>query len=331
VEEAKRDSLPRYPESSAEADRGVRLVQSIVGDGLEWIFRDESKVDFGIDAILEVVVNNEATGRLIAVQIKSGRSYFREPTSDDRGFVYRGEDKHLTYWLNHSLPVIVVICDPRKGTAFYGEITAANSRSTTKGWTTIIRRDQPFDVTARAELLRLANDPQKADLIELSLLTYLIDRWGDRLKIVNIFDLPRDWHWFPYMIEITGETGGWFAVGFIDTVLRQIDKDLLAEQEKWRLYNAGVTHNVDLMLFAVGDEPDTTRATGDVAAYLHEHPKIHWHRLVYEAPRELHEIDEKNRILWHMPGEDEPYHRHQPDGGIEAGDNSEWTGEEIPF
>ncbi len=138
--------------------------------------------------------------------------------------------------------------------------------------------------------------------------------------------------WRTVPSEITGETGGVFGVDFIDTALRRIDKDTVAEEEKWRRYNAGQTYDVDLMLFAVG-EPDATRPRPEVMAYLEEHPQIHLHRLVYEAPRELHEIDDKDRILWYMPGEDEPYHRYEPEdidiGAVERpGDEPE---EELPF
>jgi hypothetical protein len=41
-------------------------------------------------------------GRLIALQIKAGRSWFREPT--DGGWLYRGKTAHLRYWLRHCLP-----------------------------------------------------------------------------------------------------------------------------------------------------------------------------------------------------------------------------------
>jgi hypothetical protein len=53
--------------------------------------------------------NNEPTGKLIALQIKTGASYFR-PKGDD--FVFYGELRHLEYWTRHSLPMFLVLHDP---------------------------------------------------------------------------------------------------------------------------------------------------------------------------------------------------------------------------
>lgn len=40
------------------------------------------------------------TGRLIALQIKSGASYFAEPA--EGGWLHRDHDAHLIYWLRHA-------------------------------------------------------------------------------------------------------------------------------------------------------------------------------------------------------------------------------------
>lgn len=48
---------------------------------LGWIFREQPIEDYGIDAHVEVVENNTPTGTLIALQIKSGKSWFKEKTA----------------------------------------------------------------------------------------------------------------------------------------------------------------------------------------------------------------------------------------------------------
>ena len=75
-----------------------------------FIFREQKDCDYGIDAIIERKDEKYPSGKLIAVQIKSGDSYFKEMKEDK--VVFRGENKHYNYWLNHSLPVIIVIYSP---------------------------------------------------------------------------------------------------------------------------------------------------------------------------------------------------------------------------
>jgi len=45
---------------------------------------EEQEQDFGIDAQLEIVENNEAIGKLIAIQIKSGMSQVQK--EDEEGY-----------------------------------------------------------------------------------------------------------------------------------------------------------------------------------------------------------------------------------------------------
>ena len=75
-----------------------------------FIFREQKDCDYGIDAIIERKDEKYPSGKLIAVQIKSGDSYFKEMKEDK--VVFRGENKHYNYWLNHSLPVIIVLYSP---------------------------------------------------------------------------------------------------------------------------------------------------------------------------------------------------------------------------
>ncbi len=84
-----------------------------------WAFRSQYVKDYGIDAHAEPFDGpHQPSGRLLALQIKSGDSYFREETAD--GWWYRGENRHLRYWLNHVLPVLIVIYDVNSNTLYLG-------------------------------------------------------------------------------------------------------------------------------------------------------------------------------------------------------------------
>lgn len=89
---------------------GVSQVQLIVNQEMKWIFRELSIQDYGIDAHIEIMGKTYATGKLIGVQIKCGNSYFRE--SDNDNVVFRFDRKHFQYWINYSIPVIIVLVNP---------------------------------------------------------------------------------------------------------------------------------------------------------------------------------------------------------------------------
>jgi uncharacterized protein DUF4365 len=301
--------LPRYGPADQLGDLGMRMVERIANEELGWLFRDQTRHDFGIDALFEVLTERrEATGRLIAVQVKCGSSYFAEPSSDREGYVYRGDRRHLNYWLGHSLPVIVVLCDEDSGECLYTQITEANVRDTGKGWSTVVPRDQRLDATARESLRRLAAGPQRQDVIELALLRHLVERWGDRLRIASIAESPRDFHRFPYLIQISGDTGGLFGVQFIDTVMRPLTVEAVAEEVKWREHNGRSAGVPDLMLFAIGDSAADSRPSPELSEYLSRQEHLRWTRLVYRAgDHDFSELDERENVVWRWPGDDEPF------------------------
>lgn len=111
---------------------GVSALQLIFEKNFQWLFREQPSNDFGIDAHVEIVESNKATGKLLALQIKSGESYFKE--KEAIGYVYRGSGDHLNYWLNHSLPVIIILYNLEQDKAYWQVINIDNIIKTNKGW-----------------------------------------------------------------------------------------------------------------------------------------------------------------------------------------------------
>lgn len=133
----------------------VRRVHDIVEGDLQWHFGPEPLPDYGVDALAEVVTEDDlVTGRLLGLQIKGGDSYFRRPKGEE-GWTFRASSDHLAYWLGHSLPVLVVLVDP-KGHAFWQVITTRTIKEHKKGFSVLVPRSQPFDGTAREALVALA-------------------------------------------------------------------------------------------------------------------------------------------------------------------------------
>src|SRR6266446_5638971 len=81
-----------------------------------WAFREQPVADFGIDAH-EPFRDGRPSGQLIALQIKSGSSYFSQAVSG--GWMFRGTDTHLLYWLRHCLPVVLLLHDPKAAVTYW--------------------------------------------------------------------------------------------------------------------------------------------------------------------------------------------------------------------
>lgn len=108
-----------------------------------WLFREQPTHDYGIDAHIEIVKNQRPTGKMVAVQIKSGTSFFSEEKEDS--FIFRADDKHITYWIGHSMPVILVIYNPYTKQAFWKHISRDHIEKTGKNWKTNIPKASMLD------------------------------------------------------------------------------------------------------------------------------------------------------------------------------------------
>ena len=139
--------------------------------------RPQLHADKGIDAHLEVVQDDKATGRLLALQVKSGKSRFRESTAG--GFVFRPKAKHVKYWLGHSLPVAVVLVDVDKKIVYWQVVTKETVTSTGKGWKMTIPTTNTFSMPA-ASALEAASEGHAYTTLKLDQLQ-LARPWMDRL------------------------------------------------------------------------------------------------------------------------------------------------------
>ena len=119
-----------------------------------FMFREQPIGDYGIDAIIETRDDKYLSGKLIAVQIKSGDSYFKE--QKDNCVIYRGDIKHYYYWLNHSLPVIIVLSSPTTGELIWECVNKQTAKRCQEGWKISIPRKQTIP-TSKEMLYDLAN------------------------------------------------------------------------------------------------------------------------------------------------------------------------------
>jgi hypothetical protein len=73
------------------------------------------------------------TGKSLAVQVKTGATYFREPTAN--GWIFRGEVKHVNYYLNSPSKVLLVLVDEKDRRAWWRLFEVYETSRTVAGWT----------------------------------------------------------------------------------------------------------------------------------------------------------------------------------------------------
>ncbi|MGW1543269.1 DUF4365 domain-containing protein [Streptomyces sp. NPDC002309] len=148
---------------------GVTMAGYLITTRLGWLFREQETSDVGIDAHLEVVSGASmsaqstggATGRLLAVQIKSGQSQFA--AAADGGWWYPCDADHAAYWTNHSLPVTLLLFDPRSERVYWQHVNADTLVSTGRNYKVFVPAEQQIDEVNAEALARPARRQQDTD------------------------------------------------------------------------------------------------------------------------------------------------------------------------
>ncbi|WP_291520078.1 DUF4365 domain-containing protein [Acidovorax sp.] len=205
-----------------------------------WLFREQFTQDFGIDAHVEIFdeVDPYPTGKLLALQIKSGKSFFEEPLPDDGGFVFRPEPKHVHYWLGHTMPVLVLFFNPETEEMYWQQVTKEKLSSTGKGWKLTVPKSQRLekDVLPREFAKMVQPEPYIQRLNRLRLDLPWMQLLDEGKQVVMEFD---DWvnkSLSRYQVTMSGggEVQKWpltYAAG------RTID-DLLEHYIPWAKYES---------------------------------------------------------------------------------------------
>jgi hypothetical protein len=111
-------SVVKYLKSNITAKKGVNFVREIVESSGCLFHKIEQENDLGIDGIIEFIQDEKPANKSIAVQIKSGPSYFQ---SNKKTCVIPIEN-HRDYWSNYALPVCGIVYIPELGKGFWTNI-----------------------------------------------------------------------------------------------------------------------------------------------------------------------------------------------------------------
>jgi len=148
----KQEGLPKYNTSRQKGEIGVSLFKLCVEENLGWIFRrNYQEFDFGIDGYIDLITENGyVSGKSIAVQIKYGKSFFRE--SNEIGWVFRGEKKHLNYLMNFEIPVLICLINPNTRLVYWVLFEFTETSKAGDNWVITVPFKQVLDENSKQEL-----------------------------------------------------------------------------------------------------------------------------------------------------------------------------------
>lgn len=220
--------------------QGINAVERIFLD-MNWKFREQAISDYGIDAHAEPCdAESKPTGQLIALQIKSGASYFKKRGED---FVFYGEQRHLLYWQNHVLPVFIILHDPKTQVTVWQRVERQFVTEGKNGrWSILIPGSQTLEVSSGQFLQHgIASDPASVRRFRLALDLPLIREISDRLQKEDVFLIVDEWVNktlnFRETKIVFGDAGS-EADYIIDTWLPQGElNELMAEYFPWLDYD----------------------------------------------------------------------------------------------
>ena len=106
------------------------------------IFREQRGGDTGLNAHLEVVEEYPKMGKMVGLQVRSDDARAVERTA--RGYACRGEMPHVAYWLQHSLPVIVMVYERERDRLLWEAATPETIEITGQYWELLVPYDQAY-------------------------------------------------------------------------------------------------------------------------------------------------------------------------------------------
>jgi hypothetical protein len=168
---------------------GIYAASRISAQLSDLIFREQRGGDTGLNAHLEIVEDYPRIGKTIGLQIRSDESAGLERSA--RGYVCRGEMPHLAYWLQHAIPVLVMIYE-RKNDRILWEFAGTETIEVDGAeWELVVPHDHVYGaeaVSAISELpcyspylSRLGLDRTWMELIEAGRdISVEMDEWVNR-------------------------------------------------------------------------------------------------------------------------------------------------------
>ncbi len=107
--------MVKYKRTAITSKQGINFVRSVVEDNGSLFHKVEHENDLGIDGVIEFIRGEQPLHQMIAVQIKSGGSFYNRATRECQIPV----EGHREYWLKYSLPIVGMVYVPALKCAYW--------------------------------------------------------------------------------------------------------------------------------------------------------------------------------------------------------------------
>lgn len=111
--------FPQRPRTHVIENSSMKIFNNVIPD--EWIVRDFTEQDYGIDLQVEIFENNQATGKILQIQLKGSDCPSYDKTAPFITY-YGVKSSTVNYWNNLPIPVIFVYIDTKSRDCFYCNI-----------------------------------------------------------------------------------------------------------------------------------------------------------------------------------------------------------------
>lgn len=200
-------------------------------------------------------------------------SFFTETEGD--AYVYRGESKHLEYWSDFSLPVLIVICHPDTKEAYWTEFGHAAVERLEKGWKIRIPKTNRLQ-DARFHLERIARRNHVNEVLDLAVQAWIHASYAERVEFCGMSAMPRDYHWYHHLIKIGDEQ---VMVHWLYARYGQFEADEIRDVVRYLPGNKA--YGSQLLLCLVGESTESFSLTTEANQMLSEAKDIKLIKLIY--------------------------------------------------
>lgn len=143
--------MTKYLKKNITAKQGINFIRTIVEYSGCLFHKIEQENDLGIDCLIEFIHDEKPANKSIAVQVKSGPSYFNKDSNECLIPV----DSHYEYWVNYPLDVFGIVYVPELDKGFWINIKSyLKENPDVKAIRFLVNRSNQFDMQDFNRLFR---------------------------------------------------------------------------------------------------------------------------------------------------------------------------------
>lgn len=143
---------------------GVNAVSTAFAK-MGWTLRERGRIDYGIDADVEVKSDGKYQNKHIALQIKSGDSYLK--VKKNGKISYSVDEWHYKYWLKSDRPVLILFYDIDKDVIIWEHVCLSNLKLAKSNHIIEIEPSKQLTINSKDELDGIISNYQPFEDFEI--------------------------------------------------------------------------------------------------------------------------------------------------------------------